>query len=475
MFLPANGYDKLQIIPFRHHSAAATVKTLASPDEWSSLASMGVLVPFRPGVLQEKSKKTTTTATARPAVASRFLSSQSFERFGNYEMYNKTAASSESSSASSAAERVVPAPDRAEPVLTLRPKEYYSILASENTDRVTKWVDKATEPGTPLADPQQSVPPEEYPPEQKPVRGVLKRRVRQTSKSSPVKSVQPKAEAKASEKSESAPSIIPLKPKPASTLHRTMAQKTSPGSKSTLKQATLEKYWSNAFAAFEKKKSNRSKSGSRESSPSATSRPTTNREEEKLEPSVREASVPTQDNVKEVQKATPNPVLRADSRDVLEIFNALEPTLEAARSFPGALELEAHIELITIAPLSPDSGFDETVVTLDDWKEKFHTKQGNPLAPYWAWKKVTGSGADVDAMIDMIWSKKNPQRIFYETPVDQDVVFEYHCRLKDGSTFVISLDEAGHPSFRQTPYVLGCSTIHFPHRMWDMNINLKGR
>ncbi|GAM33709.1 hypothetical protein TCE0_013r00815 [Talaromyces pinophilus] len=468
MFLPSTGYEKLQITPFRHHPAAATVKTLSTPDEWSSLTTMGVLVPFRQGVRLKDMN--VSTATPRPPVPSRFLSSQSFQMFGNYDMYNSTLAEpKEGSSASTAAAAVVPTPKPAEPVLALRPKEYYSILASENADRVTSWVSKATD--TPV-DPEQSVPLEEYPPEQKPVKGVLKRRVRQTSKSNPVKSQAKAEEDKPSDESKPAP-LIPLKPKLTPTVHHTMAQKTSPGSKTPLKQATLEKFWSKHLAS-EKEKSNISKPELRESSPSA-SRLTANEEEMKPERNVREVAVPTQNDVKKVQKAIPKPVLRADSRDVLQIFNALQPTLEAARSFPGALELEARIELITIAPSTPGSGFDETVVTIDEWKEKFQCKQGNPLAPYWAWNKVTGSGTDVDAMIDMIWSKKGPQRIFHETPANQDLVFEYHCRLKDGSsTFVISLDKAGRPSFHQTPYVLGCSTIHFPHRMWDMNITLKG-
>lgn len=474
MFLPWTGYEKLQITPFRHHSAAATVKTLATPDEWSSLASMGVLVPFRQGVRLKDMK--VTTATPRPAVASRFLSIQSFTMFGNYDMYNgATAASSEGSSTSNAAaDRVAPTSVPAEPVLTLRPKEYYSILASENADRVTNWVSKATETATTPVDPEQSVPPEEYPPEQKPVKGVLKRRVRQKSSTSPAKS-QAKAEENASNESKSAPPLIQLKPQHTPTLHQTMTQKTSPGSKSPLKQATLEKFWSTAFVASEKEKASNSKSESRESSVSAALPPATNDGANKLEPNESKPPVSTQNDVKEAQKAIPKPVLRADSPHVLEIFNALQPTLEASRSFPGTLELEACIELVTIAPSTPDSGFDETVVTIDEWKEKFQSNEDNPLAPYWAWNKISGSGADVDAMIDMIWSKKDPQRIFHQTPASQDVVFEYHCRLKDSSsTFVIALDAAGQPNFHQTSYVLGCSTIHFPHRMWDMSITLKG-
>lgn len=471
MFLPSTGYDKLQLIPFRYHSAAATVKDLATPDEWSTLSSMGALVPFRQGVLPKDMR--VSTATPRPAVASRFLSSQTFKMFGNYDMYNrKTAVSSQGSSSSSAgAERVMPDPGG--PVLTLRPKEYYSLIASENADRVTKWVSKATETGTSAIDPEQSVPPEEYPPEQKPVRGVLKRRVRETSKGMLLKSQAGSGEEKALY--ETKPALtIPLKPKPTPILHRTMAQKTSPNNKSPLKQATLEKFWSNAFAAVEKEKSKDSKFRPRESSPSANPRAATRSEENSPDAGVAKPSVPAQNDLTEVKKTTPIAALRADSHNVLEIFNALQPTLEAARSFPGTLELEAHIELITIAPPMPGSGSDEAVVTIDDWKEMFQSKQGNSLTPYWAWNKVSGSGADVDAMIDMIWSKKIPQRIFQETPAGQDVVFEYHCRHKDGSTFVISLDEAGHSSFHHTPYVLGCSTIHFPHRMWDMNITLTG-
>lgn len=474
MFLPSTGYEKLQITPFRHHSAAATLKTLATADEWNSLASMGVLVPFRQGVRLKDMK--VSTANPRPAVPSRFLSSQSLKMFGNYDMYNgKTMASSNGSSGSNAAaERVVPNPDPDKPVLTLRPKEYYSILASENADRVTKWVSKATEIGTKPVDPEKSVPLEEYPPEQKPVKGVLKRRVRQKSKTSQENTQAKADEETTSDEPVSAPSLVRFKPKPTPTLHSTMAQKTSPGSKSPLKQATLEQFWSNAFAVIEKPKSNSGKSASPQPSSSAPSRPTINVKEKKLEPSVGESSVPTQTDIK-VQRATPKPVMRTDSRDVLEIFNGLQPTLEAARSFPGTLELEACIELITVAPSLSSSGFDDTVVTIDEWKEKFQSKEGSSLAPYWAWNKISGSGADIDSMIDMIWSKRDPQRIFHETPAGQEIVFEYHCQLKENSSrFVISLDEAGHASFHQNSRVLGCSTIHFPHRMWDMNISLKG-
>ncbi|EED13399.1 conserved hypothetical protein [Talaromyces stipitatus ATCC 10500] len=487
IFLPSTGYDKLQVMPFKLHSAAAGIQAISTTEEWETVAKNGVIVPFRPELRHKAAP-----APLHTPVVSRFLVSPTFKEFGNRRMYTEAPPSNQSTQASTDGGVVITptAPATPEPALPVRPKGFYtSTLSSEKADQVTKWVDQntATKSDAPL-DPQQPVPPEEYPPEQKPIRGVLKRRPKAATM--PPKCVESEAaEEQNSGELSSVSSLLAERPKPRQVLHRTMGQKTSPGPKPVTKQTTLDKYWltpTEKQATLDKywspvskhqTKPDNMKSEQRVPTPADLSptsvKPGVQSELRESTNAITAKPESVQTQLQELAR-TMKPAVHPDSCHVLEIFNALQPTLEAARSFPGKLQLEAHIELVTITPLSDDQNFDMGYVTLDEWRSHFQPKRNRASAPYFACNKVTSSGGDVDGMVDLIWSKKNPERIFFEKPIDYETVLEYHCRMSNGANFVITLDESGNPTFHHAQAVLGCSTVHFPHRLWDINIVIKG-
>jgi hypothetical protein len=424
---------------------------MATADEWDSVSAMSILVPLR-----LDHRKMTAPIMPRSAALSRDWEYHEFLGFGSSKVMRPTTSSRSGSSASSTMSRKTDLSQR--PGILpqfppLPPKGGFELSAPNKAARVRTWVNQSTEAETnnapvdlmdiPILEPSLPEKPAE---EQKVVPGLLKRR-------------------------------------PVLKSHQTMAQKAASGTPRAMKQVTLEDCWLNAFSSFKLGGKNTQSdpekpSTSQDEEPPAATAATVAQNVEKAntsqanEPPVATIATVTQKNVK-VPKPPGKTIRHTDSHEVEEIYDAMYPALEAAKCFPGKLELEAQIDLIAVAPMS-DFRQVNNEVSLDEWKEIFQPQNTHTMASFWVWQKLTASGADVDSLVDLKWAKKGATRMFEEQVVDRGVFYEYRCKMKNGFTFVIILDEHGKASFEESESALGSSTIHFPHRIWDMTLVLKG-
>lgn len=422
VFLPQS-IGQLQMISFESHPAAVTMHTLIASDDKEVMASIGVLVPQK----SSSSKTTPMSITPRPSVPSRYWESHTFVAFGSSEVDRATPSISSGSSVSEYARRDGSISLNPDTLSKSRARGNCILVAPDKTDRVKKWV---TQSSISEIDIELSNPFELHPSkpqllqtrteEQKPVQGLLKRRV---------------------------------KPK----CHQTMVQKAAPGNSAAMKQAILEDYWLKEFAAskLQPKKTQVDKQSC--STPQAP-----------------EPSSSTATDVGEAPKPSMTATRRGDSHEIEEIFDAMQPALEAAKCFPGALELEAHIELVTVDTFSNDRRINNDRISLSEWRKIFQPDKHRPVSSYQIWDRITASGADVDSIVDLTWSKKKAKRMFEEETTDRGIVYEWYCHMKHGFAFVIALDENGQASLRQTDSDLCSSTMHFPHRTWDLNLILRG-
>ncbi|GAD94222.1 conserved hypothetical protein [Paecilomyces variotii No. 5] len=156
-----------------------------------------------------------------------------------------------------------------------------------------------------------------------------------------------------------------------------------------------------------------------------------------------------------------------------KLFNALQPTLEAAQSFPGKLSLEMQIGLILI-PLLPKT-YKGDLISADEWKKIFNPRAG-VFAPSTNFiQRVTSSGTDVDHIVDLRTSKdEGKRRLFEQDYTDYSVIYEYHCRTKNDQAIILVIDEAGNITVRKPAVTLGAVNLHFPGHTWDVNVAVSG-
>ncbi|OKL58601.1 hypothetical protein UA08_06103 [Talaromyces atroroseus] len=419
---PPKGYTQLQMLPFGAHAAAATIQTLTTAEEWESVSSMAILVPLR-----SAPRKKPTPITPCPATLSRDWEDYNFQGFGNGKVLVANLPIGPASSSSSAISRVS---QKLGTLSKLHPVGNLPLTAPERADRVKTWVNQSTDAEIDAA----------------PIDSL------------DIQSLQPSLIDQPAEEQKNVPGLLKRRPKPKT--HQIMAQQAASRISRATKQMTLEDCWLKSFASFKLgSKKIQSADSSQKLSPQQVEQPA--------------AATVTEKVVAKVPKPLMKAIHRADAHEVEEIFDAMQPALEAAKCFPGKLELEVHVELIAVAPLSDYRNINKDI-SLDEWREFFQPQDTRPLASFWIWHKLTASGVDVDSVVDLEWSKKGAERMFEEQAADWGIAYEYHCRTKNGFAFVITLNEHGQASFQQAESALGSSTIHFPHRTWDLNLILKG-
>ncbi|KAL1855625.1 hypothetical protein Plec18170_004351 [Paecilomyces lecythidis] len=176
-------------------------------------------------------------------------------------------------------------------------------------------------------------------------------------------------------------------------------------------------------------------------------------------------------NLKENKKHAESDMKTAET--LRQLFNAIQPTLEAAQSFPGRLSLEMQIGLILI-PLLPKT-YKGDLISDDDWKKIFNPRAG-VFAPSTNFiQRVTSSGTDVDHIIDLKTSKdEGKRRLFEQDYTDYSVIYEYHCRTKNDQAVILVIDEAGNITVRKPAVTLGAVNLHFPGHTWDANMAVSG-
>lgn len=158
---------------------------------------------------------------------------------------------------------------------------------------------------------------------------------------------------------------------------------------------------------------------------------------------------------------------------IKRLFEALQPILDAAQYFPGALTLEMQIGLI-LTPLLPKT-YKGGPISLAEWNKIYQPKNSLSTPSTQFIKRLTSSGADVDYIVDLKASKGNgKRRLFEQEYADYGVVYEYHCRTKNDKLIVVVIDETGNVTVRKSTPVLGAVNLHFPKQTWDASAVVSG-
>lgn len=161
------------------------------------------------------------------------------------------------------------------------------------------------------------------------------------------------------------------------------------------------------------------------------------------------------------------------NHNIKTLFQALKPNLDAAEYFQGALSLEAQVGLILV-PLRPKT-YHGGMISLDEWKNIFRSRQGL-LAPTTKFvNRVTTAGSDVDHIVDLQTSKPDlKRRLFEQEYTEYSVSYEYHCRTKADHEFVIAISDQGKHTIRQPTAQLGAVNLHMPKQIWDGRVVVSG-
>lgn len=263
-------------------------------------------------------------------------------------------------------------------------------------------------------------------------------------------------------------------------LHRTMAQKSASSTEATpgtsTKQITLEDCWRRSRAPSKMETANATKQPEKEAPTVVKVSPV---EEKVATLSLDEAPKPAiaqeKQSLANVQGNHQKKVSRRnDAQQIKEVFHGLKPVLQSARCYPGLLKLEICFGLITLHSFSRGPVEDESSLSVEDWDKAFRARN-NLRYPFWVWKKLTSSGTDADALVDLKWPVDNARRMFEQDPVDSEVTYEFHCQCRDGGgAFFIVLDKDGNATVLRPENTIGNSAIHAPQGVWDMNVLLRG-
>ncbi|KAL2009560.1 hypothetical protein VTN00DRAFT_5367 [Thermoascus crustaceus] len=158
---------------------------------------------------------------------------------------------------------------------------------------------------------------------------------------------------------------------------------------------------------------------------------------------------------------------------IKRLLEALEPVLDAAQYFPGALTLEMQIGLI-LTPLLPKT-YKGGSIPLSEWNKIFQPRNSLSTPSTQFIKRLTSSGADIDYIVDLKSSKSTgKRRLFEQEYADYGVVYEYHCRTKNDKQIVMVIDETGNVTVRKLTPVLGAVNLHFPKQTWDASVVVTG-
>ncbi|KAE8148413.1 hypothetical protein BDV25DRAFT_141797 [Aspergillus avenaceus] len=158
---------------------------------------------------------------------------------------------------------------------------------------------------------------------------------------------------------------------------------------------------------------------------------------------------------------------------ILQLYRALQPTLEAAEYFPGSLNLEVQIGLL-LTPILPKA-YQECTLTLDEWTQIFQPRSGVSAPTMKFIDRLTTSGLDIDHIVDLKTSKKDgKRRLFQQTESEYSVFYEFHCRNRADQLLIITVDEQGKHSITKPTEELGTLNIHFPGSIWDARVVVSG-
>ncbi|CRG91649.1 ATP-dependent helicase/nuclease subunit A [Talaromyces islandicus] len=467
LFLPSNADGDLKAVLYEEHPAANLMQSLATAKEWGQIWRMMSVI----------SSDLSSSTVPRVSAASRYWAEYQFNGFRKSPQSTESQPGIAISSGSSETNKHSELSNGSDGVSVVKAEEGNLHPPVEKAARVAEWVHRHHEVKNTddlLIDFEAIEKPDRRPArhpeeEQERIPGLLKRRVRLSSK--PVKHITTQEEKTLMD---SMDHWTVLKPQ----VHRTMAQKSGPSTETgpdSRKQLTLEDCWRRNRAASKAKITNTTEQPQKET----TAEVKVSTVEEKvvalsLDETPKPAIIQAKQFLASVQDSHHKKALRhKDAQQIKEVFHGLAPFLNSARCYPGVLKLEICFGLIILNPFPTGQVDEENVLSVEDWNTAFRPRN-NLRYPFWIWKKLTSSGTDMDSLVDLKSSIDNTRRMFEQVPVNSEITYEFHCQCRDGALFFIVLDKDGNASVFRPGNTIGTSAIHSPQGVWDMNVLLKG-
>lgn len=154
---------------------------------------------------------------------------------------------------------------------------------------------------------------------------------------------------------------------------------------------------------------------------------------------------------------------------IKEVYRALAPILTTAQVFPGPLELEIQIGIVTM--MNKLGAAEQSYMGFGEMKEVI-SPRGELNRPSTIFLgRLTTLPADIDHILNL---RPDGARLFDSDPSTLTIDYEFHCDLKNGSSLVVSIDEKGDPTVKKPEAILGSVHISYPDHIWDAAAVLRG-
>lgn len=152
-----------------------------------------------------------------------------------------------------------------------------------------------------------------------------------------------------------------------------------------------------------------------------------------------------------------------------ELYELLAPCLTTAQVFPGHLELEIQIGIITI--MNKLGAAENSFMSFEEMNEVIRPRGvlNGPSTVFF--NRLTTFPADISHIID---THTNGVRLFESETSSFNIEYQFHCVLNTGLPLVISIDEKGNPIIKNPKVTLGSVHISYPDRIWDAAAVLYG-
>lgn len=161
--------------------------------------------------------------------------------------------------------------------------------------------------------------------------------------------------------------------------------------------------------------------------------------------------------------------ISAHSAFVKDVYRLLTPLLTTAQVFPGPLELEVQIGIVSI--MNKLGATESNFMAFEEMNEVIHPRgdRNGPSTVFF--DRITTLPADIDHILHI---RTDGGRLFENRMSTFTINYEFHCVLKTGVPLVISIDENGNATVNKPKVTLGSVHVSYPDRIWDAAAVLHG-
>lgn len=154
------------------------------------------------------------------------------------------------------------------------------------------------------------------------------------------------------------------------------------------------------------------------------------------------------------------------SKEVEQLKARLTPIFEASRAFCGNVEFGVHLGQVLLSSepeVTKGKNFD-----VKAW-ESFFGLDAKHTTPSTSFTNIiTTNGADIDRFLEMKSLESMSGKMFdREHPGPVSVTYEFHCRSKTGSYFILVVKEDKSYEMHNAVEMIGSVCMQCPARVWD--------